>query len=166
MSPASTWSNHGLTLSFFSLKDTVEAARVEAAGLRGGQVTAPDRHHIEMINTVLTIGTSPLLTSDGPLWFRGFDTWTENEGRRLIQGLLSRYAAQRFVTAHSIQKTGRISARFDGHEFLIDTAMSSVYKNGRASALEIAGDRITAIYGDSKVVLVEGTQTVPRGGLN
>ena len=33
--------DHGLTLSFFSLKDTVEAARVEAAGLRGGQVTAP-----------------------------------------------------------------------------------------------------------------------------
>ena len=69
--------DHGLTLSFFSLKETVEAARVEAAGLRGGQVTAPDRHHIEMINTVLTIGTSPLLTTDGPLWYRGFDTWTD-----------------------------------------------------------------------------------------
>ena len=121
--------DHGLTLSFFSLKDTVEAARVEAAGLRGGQVTAPDRHHIEMINTVLTMGTSPLLTTDGPLWYRGFDTWTEDEGRQLIQGLLSRYGARRFVTAHSIQKTGRISARFDGHEFLIDTAMSSVCTN-------------------------------------
>jgi hypothetical protein len=158
--------DHGLTLSFFSLEDTVEAARVEAAGLRGGQVTAPDRHHIEMINTVLTMGTSPLLTTDGPLWYRGFDTWTEDEGRQLIQGLLSRYGARRFVTAHSIQKTGRIAARFDGREFLIDTAMSSVYKTGRASALEIAGDRITAIYNDSKTVLVEGTQPVPSGGLH
>ena len=158
--------DHGLILPFFTLQETVEAARVEAAGLRGGQITAPDSHHIDMINTVLAMGTSPLLTSEGPLWFRGFDTWTENDGRPMILELLSRYHAQRFVTAHSIQKSSRISSRFDGHAFLIDTAMSSVYKSGRASALEIAGDRVTAIYGDSKVVLVEGTQSVPGSGLN
>jgi 3',5'-cyclic AMP phosphodiesterase CpdA len=155
--------DRGLIVPYFSLEETVEAARVEAAGLRGGQVTAPDRHHIDVINTVLAMGTSPLLASEGPLWFRGFDTWTEDEGRPLMQALLSRYRAQRFVTAHSIQKTGRISSRFSGHEFLIDTAMSSVYKGGRASALEIVGDRITAIYGDSKVVLVEGTPSAPAG---
>jgi Calcineurin-like phosphoesterase len=158
--------DHGLILPFFTLQETVEAARVEAAGLRGGQIAAPDSHHIDMINAVLAMGTSPLLTSEGPLWFRGFDTWTENDGRPMIQELLSRYRAQRFVTGHSIQKSGRISSRFDGHEFLIDTAMSSVYKSGRASALEIAGDRVTAIYGDSKVVLVEGTQTAPGGRSN
>jgi hypothetical protein len=156
----------GLILPFFSLQETVEAARVEAAGLRGHQIVAPNRRHVDMINAVLAIGTSPLLTSEGPLWFRGFDTWTEEDGRPLMQRLLSRYGARRFVTAHSIQTTGRIVSRFGGREFLIDTAMSGVYKSGRASALEIVGDRVTAIYRDSKVVLVEGTQPAPSGGLN
>jgi hypothetical protein len=156
----------GLILPFFSLEETVEAARVEAAGLKGHQLVAPNRHHVDMINAVLAIGTSPLLTSEGPLWFRGFDTWTEEDGRPLMQRLLSRYGAQRFVTAHSIQNTGRIVSRFGGREFLIDTAMSSVYKGGRASALEIVGDHVTAIYRDSKVVLVEGTQSAPSGRLN
>ncbi|MEN3337689.1 MAG: hypothetical protein V7647_1365 [Acidobacteriota bacterium] len=156
----------GLILPCFSLQETVEAARVEAAGLRGRQLVAPNRRHVDMINAVLSIGTSPLLASEGPLWFRGFDTWTEEEGRSLMQGLLSRYGAKRFVTAHSIQTTGRIVSRFGGREFLIDTAMSGVYKGGRASALEIVGDRVTAIYRDSKVVLVQGAPSEPSGRLH
>jgi hypothetical protein len=150
-----------LILPFFSLEETLAAAQAEAEGLTAGTITAPDSRHIEMINAVLGIGKSPLLTSDGPLWFRGFATWRDDEGRTLISGLLSRYGARRFVAGHSIQSDGRIAERFDGRAFLIDTAMSSAYKGGRASALEIAGDRITAIYRDSRIVLVEGAASAP-----
>jgi hypothetical protein len=152
---------HGLILPFFSLQETLAAAEAEAQGLRAGTITAPDLRHIEMINAVLGIGKSPLLTSDGPLWFRGFATWPDDEGRMLMSQLLSRYGARRFVSGHSIQRDGRIAGRFDGRAFLIDTAMSRAYKGGRASALEIAGDRITAIYEDSKIVLVEGAEPAP-----
>ncbi|HET7216419.1 MAG TPA: hypothetical protein VFJ02_00160, partial [Vicinamibacterales bacterium] len=50
---------------------------------------------------------------------------------------------------------GRIRVRFGNRMFLIDTGMlSSYFKDGRASALELQGDRITAIYPDSREVLV------------
>ena len=43
--------------------------------------------------------------------------------------------------------------RFGGRALLIDTGMlTSVYK-GRASALEIDGDRLTAVYEDARVPL-------------
>ena len=150
--------SHGLILPFFTLQETFAAAQAEAQGLLAGRATAPDSRHVEMLNAVLGMGKSPLITGDGPLWFRGFATWTEDEGRTSIAKLLLRYRARRFVSGHSIPREARIMARFDGRAFLIDTGMSSVYK-GRASALEIAGDRITAIYGDSKTVLVEGGST-------
>lgn len=151
--------NAGLILPFFSFEETFAAAEAEARGIKAGQVGAPDRRHIETINTILMMGKTALLASDGPLWFRGFSTWSDGEGRPLIQQLLARYGARRFVTGHSIQTPSRIGVRFDHHAFLIDTAMSSVYKDGRASALEIAGERITAIYRDSKVVLVEAADS-------
>jgi hypothetical protein len=137
---------------FFSFQETLAAVQAEAQGIKSGRVTPPDARHIDMLNAVLGIGKSPLLTSDGPLWFRGFATWTDEEGGGLIAGLLSKYGAKRFVSGHSIQRDGRITARFGGRAFLIDTAMSRAYK-GRASALEIVGDRVTAVYADSKVDL-------------
>ena len=44
---------------------------------------------------------------------------------------------------------GRIRDRFDGRVFFIDTGMlSTVYERGRASALEISGGRLRALYLD------------------
>ena len=141
-----------LILPSFSFDEILAAAQAEAQALTSRKVAAPDTRHVEMLNVVLGIGKSPLLTGDGPLWFRGFATWSDEEGLPLISGLLKRYGVKRFVTGHSIRRDARIAGRFSQQAFLIDTAMSSVYK-GRASALEIAGERISAIYTDAKVVL-------------
>ena len=52
--------------------------------------------------------------------------------------------------------------RFGGRAVLIDTGMLSYY-NGRASALEIDGDQLTAIYEDGRVPLAVLNQaTVSR----
>jgi hypothetical protein len=57
------------------------------------------------------------------------------------------------VTAHTPQSSRSIGVRYGGRAFLIDTGMlASVYK-GRAAALEIVGDKLTALYADEKVPL-------------
>ena len=67
--------------------------------------------------------------------------------------LLKKYGAKRFVTGHTPQAGRSITVRFGGRAILIDTGMlTSVYK-GRASALEIDGDKLTAYYEDGKVSL-------------
>jgi len=82
------------------------------------------------------------------MWFRGFAQWTDEEGAPLMAGLLKKYKVKRFVTGHTPQPNGRISARFGNTLFLIDTGMvaGKFYPNGRPSALEIKGDVVTPIY--------------------
>ncbi len=102
-----------------------------------------------------------LVAGDGPLWFRGYAQLAETpEHESQLTALLARLGLDRFVTGHTpMLPAGRISARFTNRFFLIDTGMLSAYfKGGRASALEIQGGRLTAIYTDSKTVLVDGAQ--------
>jgi hypothetical protein len=113
-----------------------------------------DALHIEMLQAVLDVGESPLLAGDGPLWFRGFATWPDDEGGAHIASLLSQYQAVRFVVGHSVQR--EVTSRFDHRIFLIDTGMLAAVYKGRASALEIAGGRISAIYPDGRALLQEG----------
>jgi hypothetical protein len=92
---------------------------------------------------------------DGPLWFRGYDQWSEADGAPQVDTLLQAFKVTRIVVGHTVQKGGRIRVRFGGKIFLIDTGMlSSYYPGGRASALEICGDaKIAAVYLDRQVVL-------------
>jgi hypothetical protein len=103
---------------------------------------------------------------DGPLWFRGYDQWSEEEGAPKVSKLLEGYKATRLVVGHTVQKSGRIRPRFGNKVFLIDTGMlSSYYPGGRASALEICGDaKFVAVYLDQQVVLLDSNGSSPQSG--
>ena len=88
------------------------------------------------------------------MWFRGFARWDDDTGRGLVDALTDRYEATRIVVGHSIPPSRLITARFDNRIFLIDTGMLTGFYTGRASALEIQGDSITAVYLDRQVPLV------------
>jgi hypothetical protein len=156
--------DRGLILPFFTLDETVAAVVAEIEALQAGRSGPADERHVEMLKVILGIGESPLLASSGPLWFRGFATWSDEEGGELVGTLLARYGASRFVSGHTVQP--RITSRFDHRVFLIDSGMLSAVYKGRASALEIAGGRISAIYTDGREVLVQpggGAPGAPRG---
>jgi hypothetical protein len=65
-----------------------------------------------------------------------------------VSALLRKYRVKRFVTGHTPQQSGRITSRFGGGLFLIDTGMVNgrFYPFGRPSALEIVGDAVTPLY--------------------
>jgi hypothetical protein len=100
---------------------------------------------------------------DGPLWFRGFANWTEEEGEQKMEQLLSRFGTRHFVVGHSIPPdASRILPRFGGKVFLIDTGMLRGYaENGRPSALEIEGSTFSAIYESGRETLVDGSASGP-----
>ena len=69
----------------------------------------------------------------------------------LVTAAPKRFSVARFVTGHTPSSPGRIRARFGNRVFLIDTGMLTTYfKNGRASALELQNGRATAIYSDAR----------------
>jgi len=103
---------------------------------------------------------------DGPLWFRGYDRWSDEEGAPQVSKVLEAYKATHLVVGHTVQKGGRMRPRFGNKVFLIDTGMlSSYYPGGRASALEICGDgKFIAVYLDQQVALLDSAGSLPQNG--
>ncbi|MDP2390145.1 MAG: metallophosphoesterase, partial [Acidobacteriota bacterium] len=152
-----------LALPFFTLQEILQVASNEigtanaliaAAQAEGKQ---PDRSKLNTAllleaQEILKIDTWLVVAGDGPLWYRGLATLPDDATGGPFAALLQRYDADRFVTGHTPQQNRRINARFGGRAILIDTGMLSYYK-GRASALQIEGDVLTAIYEDGTVPL-------------
>jgi len=127
------------------------SAAIKAEAPIGDHVT---REFVDKLQSLFQVGKTSLLDAEGPLWFRGFATWPDSDEPK-VAALVERLGIQRFVTGHTPSSPGRIRARFGNRVFLIDTGMlTSFFKSGRPSALEIQGGRITAIYGDAREVLV------------
>jgi hypothetical protein len=92
------------------------------------------------------------INPEDALWYRGLATLPDDPQGGPFAALLQKYGAKRFVTGHTPQQNRSINVRFGGRAILIDTGMLSYYK-GRASALEIDGDKLTAYYEDGKITL-------------
>jgi hypothetical protein len=143
---------HDLVLPFSKLSEVVGAAQAELmrfdAKRKKESVSGDDIAAAKILLPLVNIGSSSLLNGDGPLWFRGYSTWTDEEGAGRIAALLKKYHVKRFVTAHTPQLPGHITTRFGGTLFLIDTGMldGRFFPGGRPAALEITGDAATPVY--------------------
>ena len=148
----------------FTLQEVLQVASAEI-GLANARIAAakqegkePDRDKLNVpllleAQEVMKIDALASINPEGPLWYRGLSTVPDDPTGAPFAALLTKYGAKRFVTGHTPQQGRAITVRFGGRAVLIDTGMlTSVYK-GRASALEIAGDKLTAYYEDGKVTL-------------
>ena len=156
---------------FCTLPEAVEAAVAElqrisaalqASAAPGDHVT---REFVQQLQALLAVGKSSLFEPEGPLWFRGFALWPDGQESNDTQvtPVLAKFGVERFVTGHTPSQ-GRIVSRFNNRIILIDTGMlSTFFKNGRASALELQNGGITAIYTDSRTpIVVPAAAYVPR----
>jgi hypothetical protein len=136
----------------FTLTEIVSAAQVEIGRIAIAQKTGvfPGEHVtrelVDSLQQLSGLEKWTLVAADGPLWYRGFAT-VPDTAQADLDALLRRLDARRFVTGHTPQLPGRITARLGGRLVLIDTGMLTEYfSNGQPSALEISGGRLTAIY--------------------
>jgi hypothetical protein len=152
-------------LSFFTLQEISAAVQAELTAERKSLVPSDQQKQARLVG-FLGYGDWLSVRTDGPLWFRGYDQWSEEEGAAQIGKVLESYNAKRIVVGHTVQKGGRMRPRFGNRVFLIDTGMlSSYYPGGRPSALEIRSDtNFTAEYTDQRVVLLEPSGTSLQNG--
>jgi hypothetical protein len=151
-----------LATPFFTLQEILQVASNEigvanamlVAAKEGGQ--APDRSKLNIpllteAQEIMKIEEWTVVNPEGALWYRGFATLPNDPAGAPFAALLERYGAKRFVTGHTPQQDGKITVRYGGRVILIDTGMlTDVYK-GRASALEIDGEKLTSMYADGQV---------------
>ncbi|MBI3404629.1 MAG: metallophosphoesterase [Acidobacteria bacterium] len=119
-----------------------------------------EKTYFNGISDFLQMGNWLILHPDGPLWFRGYASWTDAEGDLNSATITRSLGVEHIVVGHTPFRDGRIHPRFNSRIFLIDTGMYSTYfKGGRASALEISNGRFTAIYPEEQVVLFDSAST-------
>jgi hypothetical protein len=136
--------------------EIVQANSVIAAAQAEGKV--PDRRKLNVpllmeAQEILKIDAWVVVNPEGALWYRGLASEPDDPQGGPFAALLAKYGAKRFVTGHTPQQNARINTRFGGRAILIDTGMLANYYMGRPAALEILGDKLTAIYVDDKVAL-------------
>lgn len=156
-----------LVLPFFTIRTIVEAAVGELQRIvkllepdvvsRRGLPVGVDQPFIDRLQALTRISTWSVISPDGPLWFRGLATWSDEAGAPQVARLLDMYGASRVVVGHTPTPSLRIAPRFNGQVLLIDTGMlgGSFYPGGRPAALEIQDGRVTAVYLDRRTVLIE-----------
>lgn len=115
----------------------------------------------EMVRAELvasTTATEPNALSNsetGPLWYRGLASEPEANIAGELNMTLERLGAKTIVIGHTVSGGGTIATRFGGRVVQIDTGMlnGKFFPRGRASALEIEGDKLTAIYETNREAL-------------
>jgi len=158
--------NENLILPFFNLQEINSVLQAEVIAERKSRVLADDERQAKILE-FLKFQDWLSVRVDGPLWFRGYDQWSEEEGAPQASKLLEAYKATHIVVGHTVQKGGRMRPRFGNKVFMIDTGMlSSYYPGGRPSALEICGDaKFVAVYLDQQIVLLDSaTSSLQNGG--
>lgn len=123
------------------LRDVLASARRLAE-----EETAAGRAVSPQLEAVVQLESSLLVSDNGPLWFRGYAKWSDEEGLTKMPAILTPLGARRVVVGHTPQHSHRIVQRFDGQVLLIDTGMLKAYYKGHPSALEIRGDRLISHY--------------------
>ena len=143
-------------LPFFTLQEAIAVAQAELIAERKQGVKTNDPR-LTRIEQFLALGGWLCVREDGPLWYRGYDQWSEEEGAPKVEKILAAYNATNIIVGHTVQKTARIRPGFGGRIMFIDTGMlSSYYHGGKPSALKISEDRkFTAVYLDQQVALPE-----------
>ena len=152
--------DENVLLPLFTLQEAIAVAQAELIAERK-QLAPSNETRQARIAKFLTLGNWLCVREDGPIWYRGYDQWSEEEGVPKTETILEAYNATNIVVGHTVQKTGTIRSRFGGKTLFIDTGMlSSYYHGGKPSAMEIQDDRkFTAVYLDQRVVLLEGKVT-------
>ncbi len=144
--------DHAVILPFFRLEEMISAAGEEVAywktqSMHGNDPEAPKTNHLDILQDFLKMGNWISLHPKGPLWYRGYAEWSEEEGSAHAEAILSRYGVDHIVVGHTPMLKIGIRPRFGARIFLIDTGLySAYYPGGQPSALEILNGEFHAIY--------------------
>ena len=98
----------------------------------------------------------PLLSEQGPNWYRGTALCNETSESDVLLPLLMQFAVTRVVVGHTPTRNRRVVSRFGGKVILLDTGMNHAAYKGTPAALFMEGQRISVRYaGESGMAEVE-----------
>jgi hypothetical protein len=147
------FADEGVFQSYYQVNDMITALKKRydwlassspSQGSNGDDWTSAlsskEQYQVKLMKAFFNMGSWLSVHPDGPLWFRGYGTWSEEEGAAQLAEVLAAQGAEYMVVGHTIAAEKQILRLMDGKVFLIDTV--------EPAALEITGDEFKAIYPD------------------
>ena len=116
------------------------------AGATPGAAASPQLS--EVVRRFENISRDPLLSEDGPNWYRGFALCQEVVEDDVLTPALRRLGATRLVVGHTPTRDSRVVSRFDGRVIKIDTGMNRAAYRGVGSALVLLPTGLSVRYAD------------------
>lgn len=119
-----------------SLAERMEAGEIDEADVASAQA-------------IIDLGSSPIHSSTGPLWYRGTalcNRLIEEDG---LKAALARIGATRIVNGHTTTDSRNVEQRMDGRVFRIDTGMLKESYHGSGNALVFEGEKLFVVNQDS-----------------
>jgi hypothetical protein len=127
------------------------------AGMSIEQINQRYRAALTSVESLDAAHQNPLLSDDGPNWYRGAALCNEASETDVLKPLLDGLGVKRVVIGHTIARNMRVASRFDGTVVKLDTGMNRPVYKGHPAALLLE-------HGDVRVVYAEGgpPAAVPR----
>ncbi len=127
------------------VEERVEACeRILAEG--GSVDLEPDQ--VALLRQFVAASDSPLLSVDGPLWYRGSVYCRAILEQTNLAATLDRLGVNRVVVGHTVTEDGRAHVIHDGRVLMLDTGMLVDYYKGRPAAMVEEGGARTILYLD------------------
>ena len=144
--------DHGVIRPFFRMEEMMSAVQEEVdhwktVWLVENGPQGSKTNHLDILQAFLKAGNWLSIHPNGPLWFRGYAKWSEEEGPDRVETVLKTYGVDHIVVGHTVMLEIGIRMRFGGRIILIDTGLyTDFYPGGQPSALEIRDGEFHAIY--------------------
>ncbi len=121
-----------------------------------GKYLAPlntEAHVVDAMTAVKRLNASEIHAQDGPLWYRGNVACSELVEVDRLDASLQAIGAKRVVIGHTPTLGRRITQRFDGRIYEVDTGMLSEHYAGSGNALIMEQGRIFVVNQSSDELL-------------
>ena len=99
----------------------------------------------QAIDRLQAVVEEPLLSVDGPLWYRENVACSGVSEEAWLSESLAEIGADRLVVGHTPTPTRTVLQRFDGKLVEIDTGMLGFYYKGSGNALVIEGESLSVV---------------------
>jgi len=97
---------------------------------------------LDAIKAIQRLSDSAVLSSDGPLWYRGNVKCSGLIEEHRLEDALESIGADRVVVGHTPTPNRKVLQRFDGRVVEVDTGMLNFYYKGSGNALVLEGGEL------------------------
>jgi hypothetical protein len=131
----------------------VEDRFAERAALAQRRLAAlPEEQQAKLADAVkrfVAADADPMLSVDGPNWYRGAALCNECSERDVLNPILAALGARRLVIGHTPTRDGRVASRFEGRVIRLDAGMNREVYHGHPAALLLGDGEPRVVYADA-----------------